>query len=364
VKILIVYATAGAGHRKAAEAVYQGFKTYAPEHEVVLVDSLDYTNPFFKKSYPASYTLLITKTPGLWGFFFALLDIPALRPLVTFGRRIYNGLNAGAFQKYLIKENFDCIISTHFLGTEVSAALKRAGKITSRVITVVTDFDVHSIWLAKGVDHYTGASEFTRNKIISMGVPVEQVSITGIPTHENFARPKNAIELRQKMGLQSDRFTILLATGSFGIGPIEQIITVLKDFQVVVICGHNKKLFERLSALDSPSAKILGLVDNMDEMMGLSDAMITKPGGLSISEALVSGLPMIFFSAIPGQETNNIKVLFSYGVGLSGISVAEMPAALKRLQFSPHELAELKSRIKSLARPNAVRDIVHLVINP
>jgi processive 1,2-diacylglycerol beta-glucosyltransferase len=359
-KILVVYATAGAGHRKAAEAIAHGFKSANSPHEVILTDSLDHTNPFFKKSYPTAYTLLITWVPALWGFFFGLLDIPALRPLVAVVRRIYNGLNAGGFQRYLVKENFDCIISTHFLGTEVSAALKRAGKITSRIITVVTDFDVHSIWLAKGVDHYTVASEWTEKKIMSLGVPKEKVSVTGIPTHENFSKPKNATELRAKMGLKTDRFTVLLATGSFGIGPIEEIITELKDFQVAVICGHNKKLFERLSALKSESAKIFGLVNNMDEMMGLSDVMITKPGGLSICEALVSGLPMIFFNAIPGQETNNIKVLASYGVGLSGITVSQMPAELQRLQSSPEEMSALKSRIKSLARPNAVKDIVGL----
>ena len=360
-KILVVYATAGAGHRKAAEAIYHGFKSSGSPHDVVLVDSLDHTNPFFKKSYPGMYTFLITTIPGLWGFFFALLDIKALRPLVAIVRRVYNGVNAAGFQRYLVKENFDYIISTHFLGTEVSAALKRAGKIKSRIITVVTDFDVHSIWLAEGVDHYTGASEFTKNKIISLGVPAARVSVTGIPTHENFAKPKNATELRVKMGLKTGCFTVLLATGSFGIGPIEEIIRELKDFQVAVICGHNKDLFERLNALNSGSAKIFGLVSNMDEMMALSDAMITKPGGLSISEALVSGLPMIFFNAIPGQETNNIKVLASYGVGISGVTVSQMPAELKRLASSPAEMAALKSRIKALARPDAVKDIISLV---
>ncbi len=360
-KILIVYATAGAGHRKAAEAIAHGFKSSGSSHHVVLVDSLDYTNPFFKKSYPGSYTLMITKLPAVWGFFFAMLDIPALRPLVAVGRRIYNGLNAAKFQDYLEKENFDYIISTHFLGTEVSAALKRAQKITSKIITVVTDFDVHSIWLASGVDYYTVASEWTQKKIVSLGVAEEKVFVTGIPTHENFAKPKNPTELRQKMGLKTDRFTVLLATGSFGIGPIEEIITELKDFQVAVICGHNKKLFDRLNSLAGESAKIFGLVHNMDEMMGLSDAMITKPGGLSICEALVSGLPLIFFNAIPGQETNNIKVLAHYGVGFSGLKISEMPAVLNKLQSSPEDYAQLKARTKALSRPNAVRDIMAII---
>lgn len=361
-KILIVYATAGAGHRKAAEAVAQGFKTSNSPHEVVLVDSLDHTYPFFKKSYSGIYTFLITWVPVVWGFFFALLDIPWLRPAVRLGRRIYNSLNAGGFQRYLINENFDVIISTHFLGNEVSGALKKAGKISSRIISVVTDYDVHSIWLSPGIDHYTVATDWTKEKIISLGIPADRVSVTGIPTHESFARPMDKIQLRRKMNMAESQFTVLVATGSFGIGPIEEIITHLKDTtQVAVICGHNKKLYEKLKHLDSRNVRIFGLVNNMDEMMGLADVMITKPGGLSISEAMVCGLPMIFFNAIPGQETNNIRVLGGFGIGLSGISVPEIPGVLKRLQSSPEEYARLKAKIAAVARPQAVNDILSLI---
>ena len=353
-KILIVYATAGAGHRKAAEAIYQGFQSSHTEHEVVLADSLDHALPYFKKSYSEAYTFLITKLPAVWGFFFGMLDIPLMRPLVRILRRAYNFINAYGFHTYLQKEHFDYIISTHFLGNEVSAALKRSGKIRSKIISVVTDYDVHSIWLSPGSDYYTVATDWTQRKIISLGIAPEKVFVTGIPTHENFARPKNASTLRTKMSMQQDRFTVLVATGSFGIGPIEEIIHSAKDFQVAVICGHNKSLFEKLKPLSSDTVKVFGLIDNMDEMMGLSDVMITKPGGLSISEALVSHLPMIFFNAIPGQETNNIRVLASYGVGISDVSVAQIPTELKRLQSNPAEFDQLKEKIKVIARPHAV----------
>ncbi len=361
-KILVVYATAGAGHRKAAEAIYHGFKAFRGGDHVVLVDSLDYTNPFFKKAYSGVYTFLITWTPALWGFFFALLDIPFLRPAVRFVRRIYNFINAYRFHVYLQKEHFDYIISTHFLGNEVSAALKRSGKIRPIIIGVITDFDVHSIWLAEGIDRYTVASDWTKQKIVSLGVREEKVEVTGIPTHEKFSQAKNVAQLRTKMNMQEDRFTVLIATGSFGIGPIEAILQEIKDFQVVVICGHNKNLYARLKSFGSDTVKIFGLVDNMDEMMALSDVMVTKPGGLSISEALVSGLPMIFFNAIPGQETNNVRVLASYGVGISGCNVAQIALELRRLQSSAQEFLQLKEKIRALARPNAVKDILNLII--
>lgn len=359
-KILVVYATAGAGHRKAAEAIYHGLKMSSVHCDVTLVDSLDYTNPFFKKAYGGVYTFLITWTPALWGFFFALLDIPFLRPAVSALRRVYNFINAYQFEAYLQKEHFDYIISTHFLGNEVAGALKKAGKIRPVIIGVVTDFDVHSIWLSEGIDCYAVASPWTKEKIISMGIPKEKVAVTGIPTHENFSKSKSVAQLRTKMNMKLDRFTVLIATGSFGIGPIEEIIQKIKDFQVVVICGHNKNLYQRLKGLASETIKIFGLVDNMHEMMALSDVMITKPGGLSISEALVSGLPMIFFNAIPGQETNNVKVLSYYGVGISGCGISRMAEELKRLESSPDEYAQLKEKIKALAHPNAVKDIMSL----
>ncbi len=360
-RILIVYATAGAGHRKAAEAIYHGFKASGSMHDVVLVDSLQYANALFRKSYSGVYTFLITRTPALWGFFFALLDIPFLRPAVRLVRRIYNFVNAYGFHTYLEKENFDYIISTHFLGNEVASALKRSGKIRSKIISVVTDYDVHSIWLAEGIDHYAVASDWTQRKIISMGVEPQKVIVTGIPTHDNFSRPVDVQHLRTKMNLRTDCFTVLIATGSFGIGPIEEIIEQLSDFQVVVICGHNKRLYERLRASAGDMVKVFGLVNNMDEMMGLSDAMITKPGGLSISEALVRELPIIFFNAIPGQETNNIKVLSTYGVGISDCGITQMASELKRLQSSQQALSDVKAKIKALARPNAVADIVALI---
>lgn len=358
-KILVIYATAGAGHRKAAEALAGGLKTRT-SHQIVLLDALDHTSVFYKKLYSGVYTFLITHAGWLWGILFGLLDWRPIRPFVNLARRIQNGINAGSLHRYLKQENFDYIFSTHFFPTEVAAYLKREGAITSRIVSVITDFDVHSIWLAKGIDHYTVASEWTKRRLTAMGVPEHAILVSGIPTDEKFSRPADVKELRRKFGLKEDLFTVLIATGSFGIGPIEAIINVLRDFQAVVICGHNRSLQERLSAYGGERVKVFGLVNNMDEMMALADVMITKPGGLSISEALVRRLPMIFFNAIPGQETGNIRVLKEYGVGISDCAIADIPKELHRLQ-SPGELQAAKERIKSLAKPSSVRDIIQLV---
>ncbi|MBF0483081.1 MAG: hypothetical protein HQL25_00080 [Candidatus Omnitrophica bacterium] len=359
-KILVMHATAGAGHQKAAEAIYNALKKYTG-HEVVCADVLDKTSPAFKDLYRKSYFFMVAKVPWLWQISFGFLDWNIAQPLMYMGRRVYNGLNTRQLRDFLIKEQFDWIISTHFMPIEVVSALKKSDKIKSRLIACVTDFDVHHIWMGSGVDYYAVATEWTKRKIVRMGVHANKVFITGIPTDEKFSQVKNRSELKRKLGIEDGKFTALIATGSFGIGPIEEIIKAVPGTQFVVVCGHGEKLFKTLTEKKYPNARVFGLVNNMDEMMAVSDVMVTKPGGLSISEALVVGLPMIFFSAIPGQETNNIKVLNSFGIGAGPATVPQIVRLLNEFQKSPEKLAAAKERINAMARRNSVKEIVELI---
>jgi processive 1,2-diacylglycerol beta-glucosyltransferase len=359
-KILVIHASAGAGHQKAAEAIYQGLKKYT-SHEVVIKDALDILTPAFKYLYRRSYFLFISKMPWLWRHAFAILDKPGLQPLWRRLRRIYNRIHARGLHRYLIKEQFDVVIACHFMPVEVTSALKRQGKVNSKLIVCVTDYDVHHIWLGSHADKYAVATDWTKEALIKLGVTGDKIAVTGIPTNEKFAQRPDILSLKQKLGIKPDTFTVLIATGSFGIGPIEQIIDQLEGVQVIVVCGHSKKLYERLSNIDRPLVKVFGLVDNMHELMAVSNVMITKPGGLSISEALVSQLPMIFFSAIPGQEENNIKVLREYGIGISDKTIPEIAAEVKHLQSSQDAFLAAVKRTQTIARPSAVRDIVALI---
>lgn len=359
-KILVIHASAGAGHFKAAEALFNGIKQLTG-HDVVLVDALDYTSPFFKKLYKGFYFFLISKIPDVWGFFFWLLDIPRLQPLVRVVRRFYNACNAAKLHRFLQEGCFDYIFMTHFMPVEIAAALKRKGRTSSKLITIVTDFDVHKIWLADGVDYYAVACDWTKDKLQQLGVAEERILISGIPTDEKFSLSRDISALKIKLGLQENAFTVLVATGSFGIGPIEEIIEALSEFQVIVVCGHNKALYQKLSAKNYRLAKILGLVDNMHELMAVSNAMVTKPGGLSIAEALVSQLPLVFFNAIPGQEAGNIRVLKTYGIGISGCDARHISEELARMQRSRDIFLTILKRTKTLSRPSAVRDIMSLI---
>ena len=360
-KILVINATAGAGHKKAAEAIFKGLQAKAG-YDVRFADALDYTNFFFKKNYPGFYTFLVTRFPGVWGFFFSVLDLPWMQPVVRAARRLYNGFNAAALQEFLIQEQFDCIFSTHFLSVEVCGYLKRKGKIRSKVICCVTDFDVHRIWVTEGIDLYTTACEYTRNKLIALGVSSDKVFAFGIPTDPKFSLRLDTAALKKKLGLQQGVRTVLIATGSFGMGPIEELTRLLKSYQLLIVCGNNRALYERLKPLAQGNVLVLGLVDNMDELMAVADVMVTKPGGLSISEALVKKLPMLFFSAIPGQESNNIKVLSSYGAALAvQSSLTEIARTMDEWNADPQKLEALRQRLGALAKPHAVADIISLI---
>ncbi len=360
-KILIIHASAGAGHQKAAEALFAGLQK--SEHQVKLVDALDYTSPSFKKFYRGTYFFLISQFPSLWALFFNILDQDWIQPLARISRRFYNSIVAERLEQFIKEESFDTIFSTHFMPTEVCAALKRKKFIASQLITVITDFDVHKIWLAEGVDIYTVACEWTKRRLRNLNVKEEGILVSGIPIHENFLESFDIGFLKKKMGLIENNFTVLLATGSFGIGPLEEIVRYLflEGFQTIVICGQNKDLMANLNEKKYPNVKVFGLVDNMHELMSVSDMMITKPGGLSISEALVRQLPLIFFHPIPGQEAHNVEVLAYHNIGFWAKSVEGIVREVKRLSHQKDAFLTVVRRTQALARPNAVKDILSLI---
>ena len=168
-------------------------------------------------------------------------------------------------------------------------------------------------------------------------------------------------QLRRTLGLKEEALTVLIATGSFGMGPMEKIIETLKDFQLMVVCGHNRQLFTCLDRRHFPNVKVFGLVNNMYELMAAADVMVTKPGGLSMSEALVQNLPMIFFSAIPGQETRNMEVLKSYGIGFYAVDPQSIENELKKFHFSSAILNQARQNTQRLAKPQAALDVSALI---
>lgn len=240
-KVLIVYASSGAGHRRAAEAIYDYLKDNHPDLGLKIVDVLDKTNALFRFDYTVGYSFLIRYAVSLWRFAFWLTEFKLFRflssPIATF----VNNINSISFIRYLIRENPDVIVSTHFLPSDIAALLKRNHKIKSKLVTVITDFGVHPYWVARGTDLYIVASDFTKERLLKEGVSLKMIKVFGLPFHPKFLKQFDRIALSEKIGIDPGKFTALLMTGSFGIGPLEKIAELLSPkIQVLVVCASNK----------------------------------------------------------------------------------------------------------------------------
>ena len=361
-KVLVTYASAGAGHRRAAEAVYDYLKNNRKELALELVDIIPFTNPFFNFFYNSGYPFLVHYATWLWGLFFWLTEFRLTRWICRKSSLIINYFGCCKFVNYLIKEEFDFIISTHFLNSELAANLKRKNKIQAKLITVVTDFGVHPFWVSAGTDLYVAASGLTRDKLLNMGVAGERIQASGIPFSPSFMKTQNRAQLAERLGIDGNKFTVLLMTGSFGSGPLEEIAESLcARAQVLVVCAKNKKLFDRLKKRNLENVKVFGFVDNAEELMAVSDVIITKPGGSSIAEFLNMELFPIFISAIPGQEQENIKILAAYGVGCAPKNIKQIKELIFELKSSPQKLQDLKKNVIQAAKPFACQEIASVI---
>ncbi|MBI4708398.1 MAG: hypothetical protein HY761_10830 [Candidatus Omnitrophica bacterium] len=361
-KILIVYASAGAGHFKAAEAVYKYLKNNEKDAQIEFLDILQQTNFLFRLFYTWGYSFLINHAVALWRWAFWATYVRRLRRLTKKTAVIIDRLNSARFSDYLVRQNPDFIISTHFLPSEIAAYLKTQQKITSKVITIITDFGVHPYWLSLGTDIYIVASDYTKEKLLLESGKPEDIRASGIPVDEKFLKSFNRRELSLKLGLDADKFTGILITGSFGLGPIEEIVDALHgQLQLIVVCARNKKLFTRLKKKNYPDCLVLGFVDNVQELMAVSDIIITKPGGMTISEVLAMELVPFFISPIPGQETENMKALQNYGIGQEIKRASDFKEIIFDCKNNPGKMQKVREAIKKIKKPNAAQELSRVI---
>jgi processive 1,2-diacylglycerol beta-glucosyltransferase len=248
------------------------------------------------------------------------------------------------------------------LTSEIAASLKNKRRIASRLITVVTDFGVHPFWICPNTDDYIVASSLTKEKLIKEGIPAGHIHDFGIPIDEKFLRKYDRQSLGQKLGIDPAKFTILIMTGSFGIGPLEEIARKLcRVAQVLVVCATNRRLYQKLKKKEGLGIKAYGFVNNPEELMAVSDVIITKPGGASIVEIVAMELVPVFISAIPGQEEENERVLRRFGVGFLPRSVNDIARIISDLKADPQKSEEMRFRMRELKKPNAIGDICDVV---
>jgi len=312
---VIFYATAGIGHKKAAVAVKEAFDK-ALRKDVLLADVLDYTSDFFRLSYGAIYLFLIKHLPTIWGFCYYVLDNPVVYFFLSPIRRLVNHVNSGKLVKFLLETKPKTVIVTHFMPSEVIAHLKKKGLLSTRLISVITDYRSHSFWLSEYIDCYAVGSEHTKEDLERRGVPPGKIMVSGIPCASSFSKEHDTEKIRRKEGLQSGKPTVFVLGGGFGIGPIKRIVMNLdrarQDFQVIVVCGYNAKLYKevkKIARFAGHRFRVYGFIDNVNELMAISDVLVSKSGGITVTEALNAEVPMIVVRPIPGQEMRNYGFL-------------------------------------------------------
>jgi processive 1,2-diacylglycerol beta-glucosyltransferase len=370
-KVLLLSASAGAGHIRAAQALEKAFNQLEPTLEVRHLDVLDYTNKVFRHLYSKAYIELVNKMPEVPGWMYDKLDTPWKNER---RRLALDKLNTRPLVRLLREYQPDFIVCTHFLPAEIVSWLRAKERLASRQAIVVTDFDVHAMWLVHHYEQYFVAIDEARVYLEALGIPVSKVTVTGIPIDPVFAKRKNKLEMRQKHGLNNERITILLSAGGFGVGSVEPLIASLKAIehkvQVVAICGRNDELRKRLlkSANNLAAAGNLlihpvGYTQEMDEYMSASDIVLGKPGGLTTSEGLAKGLAFVVVNPIPGQEERNSDHLLEAGVAIRCNNLPTLSYKLNHLLADSNRLARMQTASRKLGRPDAASDIARRVFH-
>ncbi len=368
-RVLILSVSTGAGHLRAAEAVEKAFLELKAADEVKNVDTLEYTNPLFRRLYSKAYIDIVNNAPELFGWFYEHYD----KPWQNERRRLaFDKLNTRSFVKLLEKYQPDITVCTHFLPAEIISWLKAKHRVETRQAIVVTDFDIHAFWLCHHFEHYFVALDETKAHLAALGVPTDKITVSGIPIDPIFSKPKDEKQMRRLLKLEPKLPAILISAGGFGVGPVEKIIQSLLKMknaaQVIVICGKNKKLKDKVDKTlknvpsDSPVRfQSVGYTNQMDSFMAASDLMLGKTGGLTTSEALASGLAFVIVDPIPGQEQRNAEHLLEEGAAIKCNNWPVLSYKIDKLLDAPQHLAQMKLNARRLAKPFAAYDVVKKV---
>jgi len=368
-RILILSASCGAGHVRAAEAVQLALAQTCPDAVLANVDVMDFTNSAFRRFYSRTYFDLVDKAPHLVGFLYDKTDRPSTWPRLDRMRNSVQKMNLHRLVNLIVGGRWDLAVSTHFLPVEIIASLRLAGKVEFPQATVTTDFDTHHVWFNDPCDLFFTASEEAKANLATCGVPPENIRVTGIPIHPVFAEPKSIAECRRRQGLSLDRPVVLQLAGGFGFGPVKQVHSAILDtrvpMHVVTVAGRNPKVREQVEAIPCPPRHlrtVLGFTREIDELMAAADVIVSKPGGLTSSEALARGTAMVIIDPIPGQESRNSDYLLENGAAIKANNLASLGLKLTKFLTDPGRLTAAREAARRLGKPRAAFDVAeHLL---
>jgi processive 1,2-diacylglycerol beta-glucosyltransferase len=402
-RVLIATVTAGAGHLAAAAALDETWRSVRPQDVVDHVDLVKFFSPLHRKIVADGYVTLVQHAPELWGLMFTKTDNPKLAQSLNRVKRLFPSNSRLKFTRYVQQFRPDAVLCTHYLPLETMARLKAKAEREARprpsrarvvrsdgewrrrgdgaseygtagegctplplVVSIVTDFEAHALWMEPCVDLYCVAAEETKARLVARGAEPEDVVATGIPVSSRFSSKPQPKEVRKALGLRDDLPVMLVLSGGFGMGPVAEIVAALdkvgRSFQTLVVTGRNEELRRELATADRKHpTHVLGYASNMHELMAVADLIITKPGGLTSSEALAMGKPLFILNPIPGQEAANSDFLLERGAAAKVNRVEDLPYRVEQL-IGSKKLEEMARAARLLGRPRAANDICDEVV--
>ena len=364
-RILLVSVSAGNGHVRAAQAIAAHAWADFPQLRLQHIDMMQIVPTLFRKLYSELYMKIASGLPEAWGWLYRKTD---REPGNSLSGRLRRGVQRLCSQRLFSEvDRFkpDVIICTHFLPAEVLATAINEKRLDSQVWVQVTDFDLHQMWLHPGISGYFVANEELAFRLHSQGVPLKDIVVSGIPVMPVFNARPDRPEAAARLELNPTRFTVLLMGGGAGIGMdpvwITELLKTQPQLQVIVMTGKNTALREVLASVERAypdRLRVIGFTEDVASLMMAADLAITKPGGLSTSECLVCGLPMLLVNPIPGQEERNAAFLMQEGVAQRADDPLTLQFRLQKLLSDPERLASMRQRAMALGKPQAAQQVL------
>jgi processive 1,2-diacylglycerol beta-glucosyltransferase len=355
-RTLILAAGVGSGHNSAAQAIEAELLRSDLGGEVRRLDVLDTTSEVFNKLYDDAYFTLVAEVPWLVGWGYDRMDAPfKLAPAM----RWWEQANMTSMVREIRDFQPDLVICTHFLPARMVSLMVARGQLSAPLSLVTTDYDFQGMWLTVPVTQLFVAREETRQFLLSLGLPEDRVTASGIPVRQEFSAPLDAVDVRARYGLRPDVPVVLISAGAAG-GPralqvVGQALAISQDFQAVVVCGRNAELKEQVEALVAgrDDFRVVGFTTDMPQLMGISSLFVGKPGGLSSSECMAAGLPMVIIDPIPGQEVRNADYLLEEGAAVRCNYSTTVGYKIAMLLADPARLAAMAANARRIGRPDA-----------
>lgn len=369
-KVLIVSVKAGYGHHSTAKALTEMFKKKGVD--CYMLDMFEYINHRLNNSVNKGYLLSTKYTPDAFGKVYSRLDKKDEKYEKYSMVSVLSNMVSHKLREYIKGYDPDTIIATHSFSGMVMSYMREKGWISCRqIIGIVTDFTIHPFWESTSLDYYVIADSLLTNQIEKKGISSHKILPFGIPVRENFSKRTAQSDARKKLGIKNMN-TILFIMGSMGFGDIEKSVRsidkVKKDFQILCVCGNNKKIKKELDKMCNENiftknVIVYGFVNNVDVMMDAADIIITKPGGLTTSEALAKNIPLILTNPIPGQEDRNMEFLVNNGVAVMVTETFPVDEAIYNLMESKWRCNVMKECADHIGKPNATADLCNFIIN-